>query len=208
MTHKNDVVDVLIGQLKEVVAGLGQTFAPFCEVVLHDLRDPSRTVVAIENNLSGRTIGDPSTELGLARAADDAYPQVIANYSNRLPDGRQVKSTSVGIKGSDGKYVAALCLNIDVTVFNGVANVLQQFTQLDTTSVNESLEPANAEMIRGRIDTFAARLSTTPQALSKLQRRELSRELKEAGYLDLRRSVEVVADCLGVSRGTVYADIK
>lgn len=200
--------ELLIQQLKEIARGLAHTFAPFCEVVLHDLRDPSRTIVLIENNLSGRAIGDPTTELGLARAGDDSYPQVIANYSNRLTDGRQVKSTSVGVKGSDGNYVAALCLNIDVSVFNGAAKLLQEFTHTDTVSIEESLEPANAEMLRDRIDTFAARHSTTPQALSKPLRRKLSRDLKSSGYLDLRRSVEVVAEHLGVSRATVYADIK
>src|SRR3546814_3479710 len=48
-----------------------QTFAPFCEVVVHDLRDPDSSLVAIENPLSRRTAGDPATELGLARRSEE-----------------------------------------------------------------------------------------------------------------------------------------
>jgi predicted transcriptional regulator YheO len=41
-------------------------------VVLHDLRDADHSIVALHNNLSGREVGDATTELGLARIADDA----------------------------------------------------------------------------------------------------------------------------------------
>jgi hypothetical protein len=108
---------LLLSQLQQVALGLGETFAPFCEVVLHDLRDADHSIVALHNNLSGREVGDATTELGLARIADERYPQVLTNYANTLPDGRQAKSTSIGIKDADGKYVAALCMNIDLTLF-------------------------------------------------------------------------------------------
>ena len=101
----------LLAQLQQVADGLGKTLAPFCEVVLHDLTEPDHAILAIHNNLSGRSVGEPATELGLARAADPGFDQVIANYPNTFPDGRLAKSTSVGIKDSDGRYVAALCLN-------------------------------------------------------------------------------------------------
>ena len=86
--------EILFDQLKQIAQGLGETFAPFCEVVLHDLTDPKNAIVAIHNNLSGRKIGQPATELGLARIADPNYAQVIANYANAFADGRQAKSTS------------------------------------------------------------------------------------------------------------------
>lgn len=201
--------DIQITQLQQVAKGLGETFAPFCEVVLHDLRDPARSIVSIENNLSGRGIGDPTTELGLARIADGEHPQVIANYANHLADGRPVKSTSIGIKGADGQYIAALCLNIDLTVFNGLTNVLNQFARIDPeASLSESLDPGNADIIRGRIDAFAAQFATTPRSLTVMQRRELTRELKTSGCFRLRNSVDVIAQHLGVSRATVYADVK
>jgi predicted transcriptional regulator YheO len=201
--------EILFDQLKQIAQGLGETFAPFCEVVLHDLTDPKNAIVAIHNNLSGRKIGQPATELGLARIADPNYAQVISNYANKFADGRQAKSTSVGIKDASGEYVAALCLNVDLTLFQGLQSAIGQFVSVDAQNgPRESLNPASADAIRARIDQFAARRATTPRALSAEDRRTLLRELKDAGCMEVRRSSEIIAAHLGISRATVYADAK
>src|SRR3954447_23586957 len=97
-----DVVDGadehLIGEAEKIAVALGRMFPGLCEVVLHDLRDPAHAIRVIENNLSGRTVGDAATELGLARIEDPNYPGIIQNYANQFPDGRPAKSTSIGIK--------------------------------------------------------------------------------------------------------------
>lgn len=199
---------VLIEQILQIADGLAQTFAPFCEVVVHDLRDPTHAVLAIRNNLSGRAASAPATELGLARIADSNYPQIIANYANTFADGRPAKSTSVGIKDSDGQYVAALCLNVDLTMFRSMQGMLEQFNATDTAPVRESLDPSSADAIRQRIDQYAAKLASSPQLLKADERRALMRELKAEGYLDLRRSKDIAAAHLGVSRATAYNDTK
>lgn len=199
----------LLAQMQQVAEGLGKTLAPFCEVVLHDLTQPEHAILAIHNNLSGRDVGAPATELGLARAADPAFEQVIANYPNTFPDGRLAKSTSIGIKDSEGKYVAALCLNVDLTVFRSLNTMLTQFGSVDTAAaVNETMAPAGADAIRQRIDQFAARLGTTPRALKADQRKALMRELQECGLSDVRRAMDIVAAYLNVSRATVYNDAR
>ncbi len=201
--------EVLFDQLKHIAEGLGETFAPFCEVVLHDLTTPKNAILAIHNNLSTRKVGEPATELGLARIADPKYPQVIANYANSFADGRRAKSTSIGIKNSNGDYVAALCLNVDLTLFRNIETVIGQFTSIDAQrGPNESLNPAGADVIRARIDQYAAKLATTPRSLKTEERRGLLRELKEAGCLEIRRASDIIAAHLGVSRATVYSDTK
>jgi len=198
----------LIDQVKQIAQGLAQTFAPFCEVVVHDLRDPKHAVLAIHNNLSGRATSDPATELGLARIADNNYPQILANYANQFADGRPAKSTSIGIKDADGRYVAALCMNVDLTLFRSMQSALEQFNGTDASPVVESLDPANAEAIRRRIDQYAASLASSPQLLKAGPRRALMRELKAGGFLEVRRAIEIAAAHLGVSRATAYNDIK
>lgn len=199
----------LLEQMRHVADGLGQTLAPFCEVVLHDLLDPEHAIDAIHNNLSGRAVGAPATELGLARAADPDFAQVIANYPNTFADGRLAKSTSIGIKDSAGRYVAALCLNVDLTVFRSLNSLLTQFGSVNTAAgVSETLAPAGADALRARIDQFAARLATTPRALKADERKALMRELKESGLSDVRRAMEIVAAYLNVSRATVYNDAR
>lgn len=195
----------MLAQLERIADGLGQTLAPFCEVVVHDLLAPDQAILAIHNNLSGREVGDPATELGMARIADPDFTQILANYANQFADGRQAKSTSIGIKDSSGRYIAALCLNLDLTLFRGLQSAMNQFMRMDADGPRETLDPAGADAIRARIDAFAARHATTPRALRTDERRTLLTELRAAGLLDVRRAMETIAAHLGVSRASVYS---
>ena len=194
----------LLSQLESIAEGLSETFAPFCEVVVHDLKTPEHAVISIRNNLSGRQPGDPATELGLARISSPDFPNILANYANKFSDGRPAKSTSIGIKNDAGEYVAALCLNVDMTLFRGMQNALAQFTSLSSNSVSENLESGGTEMIRQRIEQYAARLATTPRSLSVHDRKQLVAELKSSGLLEVRRAMETVSQHLGISRATAY----
>ncbi|MGB3290640.1 MAG: PAS domain-containing protein [Burkholderiaceae bacterium] len=198
----------LLAQLDKIAEGIGATFEPFCEVVVHDLTDPKHAIACIKNNLSGRQVGDPATELGLARILDDQYPQVLAGYPNQFSDGRRAKSSSIGIKDAKGRYVAALCLNIDISLFQSLSVLLDKFTSTAQTGAHDTLDPGNAAMLRAKIDELSAALATTPRALSKKDRKALVRRLKEEGFLEIRNAAAVVAQHLGVSRATVYGDAK
>lgn len=209
MTAKRTEHQYVLDQLQLIARGLGETFAPFCEVVVHDLSKPECAIQAIHNNLSGREVGGAMTELGRQRVSDRAFPELVANYPNRFPDGRQAKSTSIGIRDRQGNYVAALCLNVDLTVFQNLQNVLARFgTTTIAPAVDESLAPVGAQSLRDYIDEFAARRSTTPRALKTDERRSLLRELKENGLLEVRRAIDTVAQHLGVSRTTLYLDAR
>ncbi|EOV8480862.1 TPA: transcriptional regulator [Klebsiella aerogenes] len=194
----------LLAQLDLIAQGLSETFAPFCEVVVHDLTHPQQAILSIHNNLSGREVGQPATEMGLARIASAEFPAVVANYANQFADGRAVKSTSIGIKGDNGEYVAALCLNVDMTLFRGMQSALARFTATESATVVEHLEPGGAAAIRQRIDAFAAERATTARALSAADRKTVIRQLRKEGLLDLRKSMEMVAQHLGISRATAY----
>jgi predicted transcriptional regulator YheO len=88
---------LLLRELQTIAQGLGKTFAPFCEVVVHDLSHPKHAIFAIENNLSGRRIGQPVTELGLARIGDPdrtSSPTAARSRALRSASRTRVASTS------------------------------------------------------------------------------------------------------------------
>ncbi len=198
--------ELLLREAETIATAIGRMFPGLCEVVLHDLRDPDHTIRVIENNLSGREIGDPATEIGVARIQDPDYPNVIQNYPNTFPDGRPAKSTSIGIKNSEGAYIAALCLNLDVSLFATVARSLHNLVRTDDQEqpLTENLRARTVDELRALVEEFAAARGQTPRSLTAKDRKELLRSLKENGYLDVKHSVPVLTTILGVSRATVY----
>ncbi|MFD3682277.1 transcriptional regulator [Streptomyces sp. NPDC058613] len=197
----------LVREAERIAVAVGRMFPGLCEVVLHDLRRPDNAIRTIENNLSGRQVGDSATELGLRRIADPDYPSVIQNYSNQFPDGRPAKSTSIGIKNAEGRYVAALCLNLDVSTLSPLALTLANLVAPDAEHQGETLETLrdrSGRELRSAIDSFAAQHSSTPRGLNRDQKRELVRRLHNEGFFETRSSAQLIADQLGVSRATVY----
>ncbi|OEJ21416.1 DNA-binding protein [Streptomyces agglomeratus] len=197
----------LLREAERVAVAIGRMFPGLCEVVLHDLRQPHSAIRVIENNLSGRQIGDSATELGLRRIADPSYPSVIQNYSNQFPDGRPAKSTSIGIKNADGRYVAALCLNLDVSTLSPLSLTLANLVATEIEYRDEAVETLRDRTereLRAVIDSFAAERSSTPRSLNRDQKRELVQQLHREGFFETRSSAQHIADRLGVSRATVY----
>ncbi|MEO3977242.1 PAS domain-containing protein [Streptomyces sp. CAU 1734] len=206
--------ELLIREAEKIVTAVGRMFPGLCEVVLHDLRDPGHSLRAIENNLSGRTAGEPATELGLARIQDPGYPDILQNYPNRFPDGRPAKSTSIGIRNSRGTYVAALCLNLDLSLLTGIAGAVDRLTRTceppaaDGRPLAETLRARTADGLNAAVAAYAAARGTQPHALSATARGELVRELEREGFLQVKHAVRTLAGLLGVSRATVYGDLR
>jgi predicted transcriptional regulator YheO len=198
--------ELLLRESEKIAIALGRMFPGICEVVLHDLRDPTNTIRVIENPLSGRQVGDPATELGLARINDPQYPSVVQNYPNAFPDGRPVKSTSIGITNSSGSYIAALCLNLDLTPLTAATRTMQQLARTEEPDrpLTESLRARTVQELRSLVEEYAAARGAVPRALNASSKKELVRTLREDGYLDLRHSVQVLTEVLGISRATVY----
>lgn len=199
--------ELLLRESKKIVDALGRTLAPMVEVVLHDLSRPASSIVAISNNLSGREVGDPTTDIGMARITNPDFPDVLQNYANQFPDGRPAKSTSIGLRNSAGEYVAALCLNVDVSMLASLSASLAQLarTESDATPIRESLASPRLDELRAALEGFAARLNKTAHTLTPAQRREAVQQLANAGLMDLKNAQAVVAAMLGVARPTVYS---
>ncbi|MGI5352456.1 helix-turn-helix transcriptional regulator [Streptomyces sp. CA-250714] len=202
--------EVLLREAEKIVTAVGRMFPGLCEAVLHDLRRPDHAVRTVENNLSGRRPGDPATELGLARIADPGYPEVLQNYPNRFPDGRPAKSTSIGIRNSEGRYIAAVCLNLDVSVLSTLTRGLTELlrTEDHQPPVHETLRARTADELRTVTESFAAARGTTPRALTTTDRTTLIRTLKDQGFLELKGAVPTLTGLLGVSRATIYNTLR
>jgi predicted transcriptional regulator YheO len=197
--------ELLLREAEKIAHAVGRMFPGLCEVVLHDLRDPGHAVRAIEGGLSGRAVGDPATELGLARIADPGFPDVLQNYPNHFPDGRPAKSTSIGIRNADGEYVAALCLNLDVSLLGAAAHALTRLTRTDDPApLAETLQARTGDDLRALAEEYAADRGHTPRTLPAAGKKDLVRLLKARGFLELKNAVPALTELLAISRASVY----
>ncbi len=190
--------------LKQVVGALGRLLGDKCEVVLHDLRSPESSVIAIAHGeITGRKVGDSSTNLALPVLKDPFGEHDKFNYRSVTRSGRTLKSSSVYFKDPEGRVFAALCVNYDISEMQMVANVLQEFTQTEYQENEHFANDINEVINRILEETFEAN-RTALLLNDKDERLNLIADLNDKGVFSVKGAVDRVAAMLGVSRVTVY----
>jgi predicted transcriptional regulator YheO len=100
---------------KRIVRLLGQTFNNMgIEILLHNLMNPSRSIVEIENGeVTGRKTGLGTTVLVLDLKKRKALNEDKLNYELNIGS-RKFKCTTVPIFRKDYGLIGAVCINIDI----------------------------------------------------------------------------------------------
>ena len=186
-----------------VADGIALLFAPYAEVVVHDLA--TEAVVHIANPVSRRRPGDPSQLEDVEFAPDK---RVIGPYEKTNWDGRRMKCISVVLNTGD-TAIGLLCINVDVTQFEQVRLALEGFllTRPRTEAVQKLFQQDWHEQTNQFIADWCARNEVHVSSIDRSMRRELIGALKASGLLDQRRAPAYVARILGVSRATIYNEL-
>lgn len=193
-----------LSALAGLVEGLASAIGPHCEVVLHDFRSPTRSIVAIGGRLTNRSVGGSMSEIGLSLLARGNDAQDQSTYMTRLPSGRQVKSTTLVLRDNRNKVFGALCLNFDVTGVTEVAELLAAIAGREA----EGRVPATfTNDIKDVINVVLAQQLPNEKFLdlSPKQRVALFAVLDEKGVFGIRKGIMQVADRFGISRATAYS---
>lgn len=182
-----------------------------CEVVLHDLssRDLDHSIAAIVNgHVTGRQVGGPSTNLGVEVLRDESADHNDYGYSGRTIDGRDLLSSSVYYRNLDGRIIAALCINRDLS---GVQSAMAALGALlpeprpdSADSPRELIAPDVSSVLDDMISEAIATVGKPSSAMNKDDRIEALRLLDRRGAFHIKRAADRVAGRLGVSRVTVY----
>ncbi|HET7512339.1 MAG TPA: PAS domain-containing protein [Chthoniobacterales bacterium] len=83
------------------------------EVLLHDLSNPSHSLVVLENNVSGRHLRDGTTNLVIDLKKRQLAQQDKLNYELNI-GARKFKCTTIPIIRKEYGVVGAICINVDV----------------------------------------------------------------------------------------------
>src|SRR5437879_11760148 len=83
------------------------------EILLHNLADPSHSLIVLENNVTGRHLRDCTTNLLIDLKKRQLLHEDKLNYELNI-GGRRFKCTTIPILRKDFGIVGAICINIDV----------------------------------------------------------------------------------------------
>lgn len=203
---------------------LGAMLGPDYEVVLHDLTDPERSIIAIANgHVSGRTIGAPLTSVALQSIVNHSYEtgDYRLNYAG-IAGTKLLRSSTFGVKDEHGQLVGLLCINFDDSRYRELADrilklrhpdifVETNFAYDEKRAAVQGTPPGESESFHNSLpemtdDVLDEVLAARPVAdrLGHRDKRALVAELEAKGIFRLKGAVKQVADRLGCSQTTIY----
>jgi len=211
-------VDSVLALFRPVAEAIGKTVGAHCEVVLHDLRVPERSIVAITNGavtgrrVGGPVVGGPAKDVAL-KLLDSAIKEstLSVGYRTKTRDGRELRSTSLVLRTPAGKPVIALCINLDLSAFTMARLLLDEISKTSTSSTEASGEETQldvGDVIAHMIQEALAEVGRPPKFMDREDRLQAVRLMHERGLFLIRGGVERAAAALGISKFTLYGYLK
>jgi predicted transcriptional regulator YheO len=87
------------------------------EILLHNLADPSHSLIVLENNVTGRHLRDGTTNLLIDLKKRQLLHEDKLNYELTIGS-RKFKCTTIPITRKEFGVVGAICINIDTNYLN------------------------------------------------------------------------------------------
>jgi predicted transcriptional regulator YheO len=129
---------------KRIVRLIGDSFPDSgIEILLHNLSNPAKALYHLKNNVTGRNVEAPATNLVLDLKTRRMQNQDKLNYQLNI-GARKFKCTTIPINREEYGLVGAICINVDV-------NYLQEWVRKD----------------EARLDAFIGALCKTDMTLDE-----------------------------------------
>ena len=192
---------------------LGEMFKPSLEVLVHDLRDPAKSIICIYNgHITGRKVGDSTTDLGLRRVRGEDVPDMIISYENRSPSGSKLKSSSLAIRNEKNKIIGALCLNFDLALISSITeilNIISSTTLSKDISQPEKFTPSSAvDETEHALQNALNSMGLTGKILTLDDKRTIIKKLFKDNVFNKRGAAVTIAKLLKITRASVYNYLK
>lgn len=194
-----------IDHFRPVADAIALLYAPYTEVVIHDLA--TQTVVHIANNLSRRELGDDSA---LDDIDFDTQACVIGPYEKLGWDGRTVRSISAVLRDAGGEPVGMMCINFHLAALDQARQALELL--LSSTALQSRPEQLFKDDWQERVNVFLnhwlQERKVTLSMLTREQKRELVGALFAEGAFNGKSAANYVAKVLSLGRATIFKYLK
>ena len=199
---------VLLKSLIPIAETIGKTFGNRCEVVLHDLTIPEKSVVyTVNGDVTGRREGQTFDRLVRSVLLNKNFTRDYAvNYTFETEDGRRIKSSSSLVRDEAGEVVGVFCVNYDITFMKTLHDELELFLPMQEDSSVISPEMAADQDVTTVVDTLIDNIvsSRKKQGLTKQDNLEMIRFMDDKGIFLVKGAIDKVAACMGLSKVTIY----
>jgi len=202
---KNEIFPILDTMAKAIA----DTFGPSCETLIQDLTTLAHPILAIYNgHVTGRSVGSKtSINDGAPAAYDLDLKQLQSPHINMLAaeGDRHLKSTTVPFFVEDG--VLGLGINFDFTALEQAEQALKALTAIDGF-LHEDLRRQQMPQIDTLFLEAAKGLDKPVDKLTKEERLGLLKRLSSNHFFEQQKAIPYLSEQLGVSRYTIYKNLK
>ena len=206
--------DEVLATFRPVMHAIATAGGPSCEVVVHNLDgtdvDLGHTIAAIENgHVTGREVGGPSTSIGLEVQKDPLGDHDAFGYRGFTSDGRELRCSSTYFRNREGRIIAALCINVDLSAVQQARFLLDALLpaqEAESQSAPDEYFGRDLVSVMDTMITEAIREVGRPvNQMSRDDKIGVLQRLDARGATQMRKSVETIAVRLGISRVTAYS---
>lgn len=180
----------------QMLDGLAQYLGTGYELVLHSLEDLEHSAIRVMNSHTGRSEGAPITELALTmlgRIHAQTQGDTVC-YSSTNRDGKPLRSCTIAIRGSEQRIIGLLCINF--------------YMDTPLSQLLETISPAQSQPVAETYVQNSTETDAEGLAGSVLRNREIVSKLYASGIFNIKDAVIQVADCLNISKNTVYLHLR
>ena len=191
---------------------IAEMFAPYMEVIIHDLQDPEHSIIAIFNNhVTGRKIGDGTSDLGYKKLADE-LPDKIVNYNNQSPSGADLKSSSLTIRNRNDEIIGSMGFNFDLSSFSNIKEFFEIFTKTVVLENLPNREQFFMWSVRDEIQQALNKYITSHdlhgKVLTRKDKLNVVAFMKKEGHINKKGAITILSELLAITRPTLYKYIK
>lgn len=192
-----------------VVDGIAALIGPHCEIILHSLEFLENSAIYIANgHNTDRRIGSPITDKALQSLHQMKTDSVSKPYFTRSKGGVLMKSVTVAIRNSKQHVIGFICININLDV--PASQFLNSFIAPQKTDENTAVNFASSveDLVAQTIENTIEETMADRSVANNNKNRQIVISLFEKGIFDIKDAINQVAECLNISRHTVYLYIR
>ncbi len=199
--------------LLPMMEGIAGQFGDNCEVVLHDHSQglESSIIAIINGHVTGRKVGDPSSNLGLEVLRGSDVNGDRHNYFTKTREGKTLRSTSVYLRNNHQQVIGALCINLDISDILQAEKMLNKMAgrpdnaPTSSREVNEVFVKDVSELLDYLIAECMTLIDVPVSNMTRQDKLNAIKFFDDKGVFLIKKSGERICEFLNISKYTLYA---